>query len=613
MYPRSGAHGSGKLSRSYVTDDDEESPYRISQETLNYTRIISMLRSGNQMQAEQTLNTMRLQRHDLDAILGVDAEEESDDHFEFDLGVDDLPSSDTEQFEAIPEDETSEEYVEEQAENSMSDVVEEHGKEGFEETVPKTADSETQPQKVVQTPHPRPRHRPVYRATMVQGESLSQQDSAPNTMMESAPAEKQSTASPTVTVAPKMSAGQNSVARAPLVSTAPSKKSKKKVQVPNQPPLKVFPFPYQRFLEVLNDGECDYWSSMDPVVDVWNKDVAHDPKFTLANVNCLESPDLYTLEMSRSATPRKVELCDELRIIEADTDYPLFTTTKDNVDPKNIKTMIYASAMNPMIISIITVGVFKRIIIRTKQRDIRKLQLASEKDNLERIYPKLKSLKLAVIKSPAINEDLSKLEKMLNVTRYKFGLIFVDKGQNDENQIYSNCSGSPAYEEFLDLLGRVKLQGYTGYRGGLDVKNNSTGEYSVAIPEFKSYGIMFHVSTLLPCQEFDQQRVERKRHIGNDVVVLIFKERADEKDTFDPRILTSHFNSVFFIVSPIVQCNVTTHYVLNIVNRPTIASYVPYFPEEKPIFKKDEFKEFLLTKSMFIKKMIFSIAYFVGV
>jgi hypothetical protein len=31
--------------------------------------------------------------------------------------------------------------------------------------------------------------------------------------------------------------------------------------------------------------------------------------------------------------------------------------------------------------------------------------------------------------------------------------------------------GSPAFEEFLDFLGdRIKLEGFQGYRGGLDVK-----------------------------------------------------------------------------------------------------------------------------------------------
>ena len=64
------------------------------------------------------------------------------------------------------------------------------------------------------------------------------------------------------------------------------------------------------------------------------------------------------------------------------------------------------------------------------------------------------------------------------------------------------------------------------------------------------FDLMFHVAPLLPLLENDEQGLERKRHVGNDVVVLIFKEQEDEEDTFDPRILTSHFNSIYIVVSP---------------------------------------------------------------
>lgn len=45
--------------------------------------------------------------------------------------------------------------------------------------------------------------------------------------------------------------------------------------------------------------------------------------------------------------------------------------------------------------------------------------------------------------------------------------------------MFSNNSGSANFEEFLDLLGtKVRLQGFQGYRAGLDVKNDTTGLYS---------------------------------------------------------------------------------------------------------------------------------------
>lgn len=35
---------------------------------------------------------------------------------------------------------------------------------------------------------------------------------------------------------------------------------------------------------------------------------------------------------------------------------------------------------------------------------------------------------------------------------------------------------------------------------------------------------MFHVSTKLPFQPDDEQKVERKRHLGNDICVIVFND-----------------------------------------------------------------------------------------
>jgi RAP1 GTPase activating protein 1 len=56
---------------------------------------------------------------------------------------------------------------------------------------------------------------------------------------------------------------------------------------------------------------------------------------------------------------------------------------------------------------------------------------------------------------------------------------------------------------------------------------------------------MFHVATMLPLDQKDQEQpiLERKRHIGNDVIVLIFKEG---NTPIDPStIFRSQFNRSF--------------------------------------------------------------------
>ena len=35
---------------------------------------------------------------------------------------------------------------------------------------------------------------------------------------------------------------------------------------------------------------------------------------------------------------------------------------------------------------------------------------------------------------------------------------------------------------------------------------------------------MYHVATLLPFSDTDAQQLQRKRHIGNDIVSIVFQE-----------------------------------------------------------------------------------------
>lgn len=52
---------------------------------------------------------------------------------------------------------------------------------------------------------------------------------------------------------------------------------------------------------------------------------------------------------------------------------------------------------------------------------------------------------------------------------------------------------------------------------------NSRGTHSV-YTHWRDWDIMFHVSTMLPYDEWDPAKVQRSRVIGNDVVNIIFQE-----------------------------------------------------------------------------------------
>ena len=81
------------------------------------------------------------------------------------------------------------------------------------------------------------------------------------------------------------------------------------------------------------------------------------------------------------------------------------------------------------------------------------------------------------------------------------------ENQQTEEELFGNENHSRAFDDFLDLLGqRVRLRGFDKYRAGLDSNNDLTGTHSV-YTKFANNEIMFHVSTLLPFEECDSQKV----------------------------------------------------------------------------------------------------------
>ena len=84
-----------------------------------------------------------------------------------------------------------------------------------------------------------------------------------------------------------------------------------------------------------------------------------------------------------------------------------------------------------------------------------------------------------------------KYEDQVICTNYKFGILYCKDGQGGEREMYNNGThdslpppnspnnlfvnwissetGSEAFEEFLGTLAdKVRLEGYSGYSGGLD-------------------------------------------------------------------------------------------------------------------------------------------------
>ncbi|XP_040906759.1 rap1 GTPase-activating protein 2-like isoform X2 [Toxotes jaculatrix] len=196
------------------------------------------------------------------------------------------------------------------------------------------------------------------------------------------------------------------------------------------------------------------------------------------------------------------------------------------------------------------------------------------------LYPKASQL--------IVNYD----EHEVNNT-FKFGVIYQKFGQVSEEELFSNNEETPAFTEFLQLLGdTVDLQDFKGFRGGLDVSHGQTGSQSVYTVHRRKE-IMFHVSTKLPFTEGDAQQLQRKRHIGNDIVAVVFQEEATP---FVPDMIASNFLHAFILVQVEEPCSDNTCYKVSVTAREDVPPFGPPLPNPAVFKKAPEFREFLLTK-----------------
>jgi len=217
----------------------------------------------------------------------------------------------------------------------------------------------------------------------------------------------------------------------------------------------------------------------------------------------------------------------------------------------------------------------------------------------EERYPNYTLTNIRAIDHPALQESLVQFEKADVFKRYKFGVLLVKEGQTRDDEFFANREPTPHFEEFLEVLGeKIELQGWKKYAGGLNTSNHSTGTHSVYRPYFSmgsKYEIMFHVSTMLPFFEDDLQHVERKRHLGNDVVNIIFN---DSSLPFNPTSIVTNFIHTYVVVSvdsEATEKNNATHYRVEIANQNQVPKYNPPL-RDPPVFSKEELKEWLPSK-----------------
>ncbi|XP_068208999.1 rap1 GTPase-activating protein 1 [Palaemon carinicauda] len=212
------------------------------------------------------------------------------------------------------------------------------------------------------------------------------------------------------------------------------------------------------------------------------------------------------------------------------------------------------------------------------------LQRLKEELVIERFHP---------VVTPKGPELIVAYDEHVLVNHFKFGLVYQRVGQTSEEQLFGNRTNSPAFDEFLNLMGqRVKLREHEGFKGGLDTQFGQTGEESV-YEVFREKEIMFHVSTLLPYTENDPQQLQRKRHIGNDIVAVVFQE---DNTPFSPDMIASHFLHAYIVVQAVDPCTSNTKYRVSVTARADVPFFGPTLPSSGIFEKGPQFKEFILTK-----------------
>ncbi|XP_035857948.1 rap1 GTPase-activating protein 1 isoform X4 [Sander lucioperca] len=211
-------------------------------------------------------------------------------------------------------------------------------------------------------------------------------------------------------------------------------------------------------------------------------------------------------------------------------------------------------------------------------------KLVCEEVNVDRFYPVL---------YPKASRLIATFDEHVISNNFKFGVIYQKFGQTTEEELFGNMEESPSFVEFLEFLGhKIELHDFKGFRGGLDVTHGQTGTESV-YTNFHNMEIMFHVSTKLPYTEGDSQQLQRKRHIGNDIVAIVFQE---ENTPFVPDMIQSNFLHGYVVVQVENACTDNVTYKVSVTARDDVPFFGPALPNPAIFKKGPEFREFLFTK-----------------
>lgn len=152
------------------------------------------------------------------------------------------------------------------------------------------------------------------------------------------------------------------------------------------------------------------------------------------------------------------------------------------------------------------------------------------------------------------NPRFKRLIKQFDSSTYghevtKIGLVYVKDGQENERSMLRNeeADASRLYHEFVSgMTTIVPIARHCGYVGGLD----RSGSVGTTLPYWRNTQteLVVHEVTRMPTVHKDPQQILKKRHVGNDIIHVIWSEHCRD---YKPQTIVSQFNDAHIMIFPL--------------------------------------------------------------
>ncbi|KAB7503587.1 Tuberin [Armadillidium nasatum] len=186
---------------------------------------------------------------------------------------------------------------------------------------------------------------------------------------------------------------------------------------------------------------------------------------------------------------------------------------------------------------------------------------------------------------PTQNKDVERTIRLMDKIKphehHKIGVLYVGPNQTTEIEIFSNTCGSDRYHQFLDGLGSVhdisEFSENTNL-GGLD-KTGMDGRL-IYMWQDDLMQVVFHVATSMPNKESDPNFNNKKQHIGNDYVTIVYNNSGKP---YNLNTIKSQFNHSVVEITP---GDHNTNCV-KLLTKPALAEFVSWDSNDFPRLVSD--------------------------